>query len=132
MRLGPRLRGLAVVLVLPVMLILVSHSPAELLRAVGDAFARERESLPVSRLMDGAVLLASMGRYALASGVMGTFWACCAGLQALAVSDRAVDAHAALMISPWVGQALFMPAAGCFLRWFVFGPLSEALKPEDI
>ncbi len=46
------LRGLAVVLVLPFLLILVSHAPGEVLRAFGDAFARDRESLPLPRLMD--------------------------------------------------------------------------------
>ncbi|MFC1705962.1 MotA/TolQ/ExbB proton channel family protein [Planctomycetota bacterium] len=118
-------RAVAVVLAVPYLFLLVSHSPQEMIQALRDPFATDHTDTPVERLVASTQALQALGRYSLAVGVLGTFWALLANMEALAMSPAPPNLTD---MAPMLSQAFLLPAIGASLRWFVYTPLATTVE----
>ena len=119
------LRGAVFLIVVPFLFLLVGHGPKEIGRALADGLAADLSGADPERLHLGSLVFRGLGRFSLALGVLGCFWACAGGLEALAGS---VGAPRTGQIAPWLAQGFLLPALGALLRWFVWGPLAERME----
>jgi len=118
-------RAIAALAVLPYLFLLVSHGPGEIGAAFRDLARTDHTDTPVERLVAGTTAFDALGRYSLAVGVLGTFWAILGGMNEVARAGAAVGPRD---IAPMLSQAFLLPALGVFLRWFVYGPMADSLR----
>jgi hypothetical protein len=116
---------IALVILLPYLFLLVSHSPREIGSAFLDAFRKEGEGMSRERLGAGASAMSALGHLSLALGVLGALWSFFEAFNHAAEMGETVKPRAML---PFLSEAGFLLILGAALRWFLYGPMQAMLE----